>query len=204
MPEDAEREPPSRVLDRLDRAVVRPGGLAQAVAQAAVALVMVALDRRVLADDLVQLRAREHVDVVVGEDTGRVLVALVADHLGQVLDEITPKRDVEDLAAAADRQHRHVARECAFEERQLGGVALRAASPFVSGCASAPYDAGSRSAPPEKMRPSRTSSVSSTPVGARRHEQRPPSGRLDGATYASGISAAGAPRRPSGPPPRTR
>ena len=48
---------------------------------------------------------------MVGEHARRVPVLLVPDHLGQVLDEIAAERDVQHLASATDRQHRHVALE---------------------------------------------------------------------------------------------
>ena len=137
VPEDAEREAPGRILERLDRAVVGAGGLAQALAEAAVALVVVALDRRVLAERRAAAVLREDVDVVVGEDARRLLVPLVADDLGEVLDEVAAQRDVQHLASAADGEHGHVARERRLEERELGR-SRSGRSPFVSGVASAP------------------------------------------------------------------
>ena len=52
MPEHAEREPPRRVLERLDRAVVGPRHLAQPLADAAEALVVVRLHRLLAAEDM--------------------------------------------------------------------------------------------------------------------------------------------------------
>lgn len=63
-------------------------------------------------------------DRVVGELAGGVLVALVAHHVGQVLDEVTAARDVQRLRAAAHGQHRHVPCEGAAQERELGPVPL--------------------------------------------------------------------------------
>ena len=62
---------------------------------------------------------------MVGEVAGPVLVPVVPDDLGQVLDEIAAARDVEQLRAAADRQHGHVARERRLEQRELRLVAPR-------------------------------------------------------------------------------
>jgi hypothetical protein len=61
---------------------------------------------------------------VVGERAGRVLVLVVADDVGQMLDEVAAARDVEHLAAAADGEHRHVRGERRLEQRQLGAVPL--------------------------------------------------------------------------------
>ncbi len=49
---------------------------------------------------------------------------LVPDDLGQVLDEVAAARDVQHLEAAADREHRQVARERRLEQRELAAVAL--------------------------------------------------------------------------------
>ena len=76
-------------------------------------------------------------DVVVGEDARGLLVPLAADDLRQVLDEVAAPGDVQDLAAAADREHRHVALQRRRQQRQLGGIAV-GARPVVSGCGSAP------------------------------------------------------------------
>ena len=59
--------------------------------------------------------------------------------LGQVLDEVAAARDVQDLAAAADREHRHVALERRRRAARARRGRGRAAMPFVSGCGSAPY-----------------------------------------------------------------
>ena len=52
------------------------------------------------------------------------LVAVVADDVREMLDEIAAEGDVEDLRAAADREHGEVARERRVQQRQLGAVAL--------------------------------------------------------------------------------
>ena len=61
-----------------------------------------------------------------------LLVLVVADELGQVLDEVAAARDVQELRAAADREHRQVAGERRLEQRELGVVASRD-DPSVSG-----------------------------------------------------------------------
>jgi hypothetical protein len=57
------------------------------------------------------------------ELAGHTLVDVVADGLGQVLDEVSAAGDVEELEAAADRERRQVARERRLQERQLARVA---------------------------------------------------------------------------------
>ena len=66
-------------------------------------------------EELAQPRVRLDVDVMVAEDARCVLVLLVAHDLGQVLDEIAAAGDVEDLAATADSEYRHVALERRLE-----------------------------------------------------------------------------------------
>ena len=53
-----------------------------------------------------------------------VLVLLVADDVGKVLDEIAAAGDVQHLAPSADGEHRHVAIERSLEQRELGVVPL--------------------------------------------------------------------------------
>src|SRR5581483_11055286 len=54
VPEDADREAPLGILERLDRAVVRPRGRPQPVADPPQPLVVVRLDRRPLAEQLAE------------------------------------------------------------------------------------------------------------------------------------------------------
>ena len=131
------REAPLGILERLDRAVVGPRDLAQPFADAADALVVVRLHRRVLAEQRAEPRAVVDLHAVLREDARHLAVLLVPDHLGQVLHEVAAARDVQHLEAAADREHRHVARERRLEQRKLAAVALGLV-PLVSGCASAP------------------------------------------------------------------
>src|SRR5437868_13294375 len=106
MPEDAEGEAPRRILDRLDGAVLGDRGHAQPLSEAPEALVVVRLDRCALAEQLPEPASRLERDVVIREDTRRVLVLLVADDVREVLDEVAAERDVQHLRAAADREHR--------------------------------------------------------------------------------------------------
>ena len=124
MPEHAEREPPRRILDRLDGAVIRVSRDSQAGPEPPEALMVVRLHRRLLAEQLAEASALLQHDVVIREDPRCVLVAVVTDVVGEVLHEIATRRDVEDLRPAADREHRHVARERGPQQRQLGAVAL--------------------------------------------------------------------------------
>ena len=103
---------------------------------------------------------------------------VVADVLGQVLDEVAAVGDVQQLRAAADREHGHVARERRLEQRQLGVVAL-AADAVVSGCGVAAVQLR------VEVRAAREDEAVERverlldPVGRRRHEQRPAAGALD-------------------------
>ena len=54
-----------------------------------------------------------------------LLVIVVPDLLGQVLDEVSPTRDVQQLESAADRERRQVALERRLQQRQLARVATR-------------------------------------------------------------------------------
>ena len=124
MPENAEREPARRILDRLDGAVVSVSRDAQARPEPTKALMVVRLHRRVLAEQLAEARALLEHHVVIREHSGRVLVPVVPDVVREVLHEIAAGRDVEDLRSTADRENRHVARERSLQERQLRTVAL--------------------------------------------------------------------------------
>src|SRR5207245_4509024 len=94
VPEDADREPLRRVLERLDRPVLGARRLAQAGADAPEALMMVRLHRHTVADERAEPRRRVDLDVVIGEDTGHVLVLLVADDVRHVLHDIAAARHV--------------------------------------------------------------------------------------------------------------
>src|SRR5579862_554367 len=97
MPQNADREPARRLLEGLDRAVVGARRDAQALADAAVALMMVRLHRHARAEQPAETGSRLELDLVVGEHPRGVLVLLVADLVGQVLDEVAAERDVQHL-----------------------------------------------------------------------------------------------------------
>src|SRR5207237_10909420 len=111
VPQDAECEALRGVLDRLQGAVVRPRRLAQTLAHAPEALVMVRLHGCVRPDDGAEPALRIDPDPVRREDARRLAVPLVSDHLRQVLDEVAAAGDVQELAAAADGEYGHVALE---------------------------------------------------------------------------------------------
>jgi hypothetical protein len=125
MPENAHSESPTRVFDRLNRAVLGPGRLAKLAAEPPERLMVMGFHGRTLAEDGSNSTARIDPDVVIGELTRRVQVAVVPDNLGQVLHEVAAECDVQDLAAAADCENRHVPLERGAEERELGLVASR-------------------------------------------------------------------------------
>src|ERR671936_1530417 len=88
VPEDAEGKAAGGILERLHRPVLRPRRCHEPLADPAVALVVVALDRGALPEEPGEARALLELDVVVGEDARRVLVLVVADELRQMLDEV--------------------------------------------------------------------------------------------------------------------
>src|SRR5205807_4868148 len=88
MPEDAEREAPSGVLDSLDRPVVRPGDLAQAFPHAAETLMMRRLHGSTVADHGTKLRVVVDPNGMLGEHPSDLAMRLVADEVGEVLHEV--------------------------------------------------------------------------------------------------------------------
>ena len=125
VPLDADDEAARRILERLERPVVGPRRLHEPVADAPDRLVVVRGHVRLLAHDRGKPRARLHLDGMVRELAGNLLVHVVADLLGQVLDEVAATRDVQELETAADRQRRHVPLQRRVEQRELPGVAAR-------------------------------------------------------------------------------
>ena len=104
----------------------RPTRSRRAPPHAPDALMVARLDAVVaLTEDRGEARAALDVDRVLGEGAEHLAVALVADGLWEVLDEIAAAEDVEELEAAADRERRDVALERPGEERELAGVAMR-------------------------------------------------------------------------------
>ena len=108
MPEDAEREPLVSVLEALDDAVLGPRHLPKARPDAPVALVMVRLHGRPVAQQPAQTAVCGDLHVVIRERARIVPVLLVADGLREVLLEVAAPSHVQELRAAADGQNRHV------------------------------------------------------------------------------------------------
>ena len=130
VPLDAEHEAALGQLDGLHEVVDgRRAGDHEPLAQLVDALVVMGLGGvQELAGGVRRQRLGDEADVVVGlvEVAGHAPVVLVAEGLGQVLDERAAKGDVEDLHAAADAEHRHVELGGAPDEGELEGVALAA------------------------------------------------------------------------------
>ena len=147
------------------------------------------LHRRVLAEHRAEARAVVDLHAVIGEDALHLAMLLAADDLRQMLHEVAAARDVQHLEAAADGEHRHVARERAFEQRKLAAVALGLRASRL-GVRRGAVRSGSRSLPPENRRPSSASSVSSTPstLGGTSSARAP--ARSSDRTYSYGMSAA--------------
>ena len=83
-------------------------------------------------------RARLQPHLVVAERARGVQVVAVADRVGQVLDEGAAEGDVQQLHAAADAEHRHLALERGAGQRDLEGVALGPGRRWSRGAGSAP------------------------------------------------------------------
>src|SRR5438874_7483724 len=88
----------------LDRAVVGPRHLAQAVADTSDALVVMRFHGRSRPEHRPEPRAVVDLHSVVGERSLHHPMLLAADDLGQVLHEIAAARDIQDLETAADRE----------------------------------------------------------------------------------------------------
>jgi hypothetical protein len=129
VPLDAERERAGGVLDRLGQLVERrPARDPPALADLGHALVVVGLRRvRDLARGALGERPGGEADVVVGavEGADHPPVVLVAEVVGEVLDERPAARHVEDLHAAADTEQGQPAGERLAGERDLEVIALR-------------------------------------------------------------------------------
>src|SRR4051812_20801059 len=95
MPEDAERESARRVLERLDRPVIRPRRRDEALADPPEPLVVARLPREALADDRTEPAAGVDPALVVGELAEPLLVPLVPEGLGEMLVEVAAARDVQ-------------------------------------------------------------------------------------------------------------
>ena len=110
------------------------------VAEPVDGLVVVALRIRRFADQRGQPGAGHRAHRRRGEHRVALLVAGVADHIGQMLVQRAAQRDVDHLRAAADAQHRHAAPDRAVDQRELPGVALPVVGTgsSVAGCALLP------------------------------------------------------------------
>src|SRR5207302_3824769 len=97
MPQDAHREAPARILDRLDRSVLGMRGDAKALSDPPDSLVMMRLHRSTVPEQRRKPRAVLHRHVVIRVRTRRVLVLLIADDIRQMLHEITAGRDRQPL-----------------------------------------------------------------------------------------------------------
>src|SRR2546423_9563795 len=82
MPEHAQRQAPRGILERLDRAVVRPRPLAQAGPDGPEALMVMRLDRHASAEQRAEPRAVLDAHRMLREDALHVPVSLVADDFG--------------------------------------------------------------------------------------------------------------------------
>jgi hypothetical protein len=132
-----------------------------------------------VAEDLRERRVPVDLHVMVDERAGRiVLVALVPDDLGQVLDQVAAARDVQHLDAAADTEHRHVAVQRCLHQLELGAVTLlmdagRLRMRLLAVVRRIEIGAAGEDDPVERVQRLFDSLV------ARRYEQRPPTRFLD-------------------------
>src|SRR6266705_1596587 len=90
MPEHPDGEALPGVFERLDRAVVGPCHLAQVIADAADALVVMRLNGSMTAEHRREPRRVVDLDAVLREDPPHLTMLLVADRVGQVLLEVAP------------------------------------------------------------------------------------------------------------------
>lgn len=125
---DAEDEPLAGGLDCFRELVEdRYAGHLEAVPDLLDALVMMGLDPvQLLAGGPRGNRPWTEPDVVIGvlEAPERAAMFAVPDVVGEVLAQRAAKRDVEQLHAPADAEHRHVPRGRRLGQRQLGAIAL--------------------------------------------------------------------------------
>src|SRR6185436_8113861 len=123
---DTAGKPPVGILQALERPVLGPGRLDESLSHASHTLVVARLHAVVArADDLREPRSALYLDRVLGERAEHLAVALVADRVGQVLDEVADADDVQELESATDGQRRNVALERPPEQRHLTRVAMR-------------------------------------------------------------------------------
>ena len=132
MPLDAEHEPVTRVLDRLDRAVLRPRGRHQALAERLHGLVVEGVDlHRGASERRPQPALRRGLDAM-GRDAavlGLAVLDAVADDVGKMLVQGPAARDVQQLHAAADAEDRKLAAVGGANQRELDRVDPRLGRP---------------------------------------------------------------------------
>src|SRR5262245_42276644 len=102
MPLDADHEALRRILDALERPVGCPVRPDAAVSAATGSLVVVRGHLRCGTDEPSKSRILFHFHRVDGELPGNLLVVVVPDRFGEVLDEVSPARDVQELESATD------------------------------------------------------------------------------------------------------
>ena len=126
MPLHGDQEPGAVALDRLDDAVRRAAGHPQPRRQAADGLMVQGVNADLGAEQPVQQRSRLQPDRMSGPVPGLQHQVPGAGRIGgrQVLGERAAQRDIHQLDAAADRQHRDVLLAREPDERDLDLVAL--------------------------------------------------------------------------------
>ncbi len=152
----------------------------------------------VAAQDLAQPAARRHPHLVLPERSRYRGVPVVADDVGQVLVQAAAPGHVDDLHAPADAEHRKLQRGRGVQQRELGGIALRAHAGelrqglgTVAGRVDVPAPGEHEPVQPRQR-------VLDT--GHRRQQHRDPAGRRDGVSVAArqdhGLPFPDAPARP--------
>ncbi len=129
VPLNTEHETPTGHLDRLGQPVHRRATAdPKALAQPVYALVMVGLGGVTgLSRGARRKRALDQIDVVVGavEGAGDAQVFVVAEALGEMLQQGAAIGDVDELHTTTDPKHRKVALDRRTHERDLEVIALR-------------------------------------------------------------------------------
>ena len=124
-------------------------------------------------------------------------MTLVTDLLGEMLDEVAAAKHVQELEAAADRERRQVALERRLEEPQLACIAVGLGRvgrrmPVGAVVRRVDVDAAREDDPVEHVERLLDR------VLARRHDERPAPGLLDGLDVVETVRARpAAPRRPT-------
>ncbi len=123
VPFDADDERRRRQLDSLDHTVGCPCRRRQSHAETIDGLMVRALDRDGLVNDLRQQRSRFDDHHGGTEATGRRSVPTMADDVREVLEEAASEMDVQQLHPPADGKHRQISGQSGAEEFQLAVVA---------------------------------------------------------------------------------